>query len=215
MHCFHRVLARQRRNRSNRTDERITLTEHGLIKKRIRTVRYVRTIILYPSIPSIAPCYYAMMKEWIEPTNALLALALTEHELIKKAFPICCGDWLFPLFNMLQDKTIYLVWQGSETKKRFASLRFCVSSLHRDHANLLCIVKRLFNARAETRATNTTLFEYINQKALSTTERVLGLNCQMPVSSIKEKPISSHQASGTSHKKHNKHIKQPIHYRLD
>jgi len=30
-------------------------------------------------------------------------------------------------------------------KKRFASLRLCVSFLLRDHANLLCIVKRLFN----------------------------------------------------------------------
>jgi len=33
-------------------------------------------------------------------------------------------------------------------KKGFASLRFCVSSLHRDHANLLCIFKRLFNVAA-------------------------------------------------------------------
>ena len=30
-------------------------------------------------------------------------------------------------------------------RKRVASLRLCVSSLHRDHANLLCIFKRLFN----------------------------------------------------------------------
>ena len=33
-------------------------------------------------------------------------------------------------------------------KKGFASLRLCVSSLHRDHANLLCIFKRLFNVAA-------------------------------------------------------------------
>ena len=44
------------------------------------------------------------------------------------------------------------------TKKRFASLRFCVSSLHRDHANLLCIVKRLFNAWAETQASKNSNF---------------------------------------------------------
>jgi hypothetical protein len=48
---------------------------------------------------------------------------------------------------------IHYLFQGQNIKKRFASLRFCVSSLHRDHANLLCIVKRLFNARAEARAT--------------------------------------------------------------
>ena len=35
---------------------------------------------------------------------------------------------------------------GKKTKKGFASLRLCVSSLHRDHANLLCIFKRLFDA---------------------------------------------------------------------
>jgi len=33
-------------------------------------------------------------------------------------------------------------------KKVFVSLRLCVSSLHRDHANLLCIFKRLFNVAA-------------------------------------------------------------------
>ena len=71
-------------------------------------------------------------------------------------------------------------------KKRFASLRFCVSSLHRDHArmslyckaaydllcivkqsslpceaNLLCIVKRLFNAWAETQALEGAIFGYL------------------------------------------------------
>jgi hypothetical protein len=34
-------------------------------------------------------------------------------------------------------------------KKKFASLRLCVSFLLRDHANLLCIFKRLFNARSQ------------------------------------------------------------------
>lgn len=51
---------------------------------------------------------------------------------------------------------------GRNEKKRFASLRFCVSSLHRDHANLLCIVKRLFDARAETRAKDGDCGKYIN-----------------------------------------------------
>jgi hypothetical protein len=54
--------------------------------------------------------------------------------------------------NLYSTASIPLMFQGQNIKKRFASLRFCVSSLHRDHANLLCIVKRLFNARAETRA---------------------------------------------------------------
>ena len=40
-----------------------------------------------------------------------------------------------------------IVW-GRKTKKGFASLRLCVSSLHRDHANLLCIFKRVFNVAA-------------------------------------------------------------------
>jgi len=39
-------------------------------------------------------------------------------------------------------------WWVGEEKKGFASLRLCVSSLHRDHANLLCIFKRLFNVAA-------------------------------------------------------------------
>ena len=61
------------------------------------------------------------------------------------------------------DDVVVVVVRGSNEKKRFASLRFCVSSLHRDHANLLCIVKRLFNARAETRAIRNAYFKYINK----------------------------------------------------
>ena len=38
-----------------------------------------------------------------------------------------------------------------------------MSSLHREHANLLCIVKRLFNARAETRATVGEMLRYIKK----------------------------------------------------
>jgi hypothetical protein len=36
-----------------------------------------------------------------------------------------------------------------DSQKRFASLRLCVSFLLRDHANLLCIFKRLFDAQSE------------------------------------------------------------------
>ena len=68
-----------------------------------------------------------------------------------------------------------LGWVGRKgRKKRFASLRFCVSSLHRDHANLLCIVKRLFNARAETRAHNGAKKKYIyslQSRAIKTLSR--------------------------------------------
>ena len=38
---------------------------------------------------------------------------------------------------------------GGRVRKRVPSLRLCVSSLHRDHANLLCIFKRLFNVVAQ------------------------------------------------------------------
>ena len=98
---------------------------------------------------------------------------------------------LFDLFNTICCKTkqFALCDRGAKEKKRFASLRFCVSSLHRDHANLLCIVKRLFNARAETRAINNALFEYIKNKTLYTTERVIGFGTGIihQKSSIKEK----------------------------
>ena len=48
---------------------------------------------------------------------------------------------------------IYIRIQGKTDKKVAISLRLCVSSLHRDHANLLCIFSCLFNARSEDRAT--------------------------------------------------------------
>jgi len=99
----------------------------------------------------------------------------------KKACEVClCTNWPHGL------KTRPKV---TKNKKRFASLRFCVSSLHRDHArmslyckeaynllcivkqsslhcepNLLCIVKRLFNAWAETQALKIAIFGYINIK---------------------------------------------------
>ena len=47
-------------------------------------------------------------------------------------------------------KNMSAEWQSyifrGEVIKVFASFRLCVSSLHRDHANLLCIFKRLNNA---------------------------------------------------------------------
>ena len=48
-----------------------------------------------------------------------------------------------------------------EIKKRIASLQLCVLTLHRNHANLLCIVKRLFNARVATRAIEKAILRYI------------------------------------------------------
>ena len=50
-------------------------------------------------------------------------------------------------FSQLQNRPV----RGVTQKKGFASLRLCVSSLHRDHANLLCIFKRLFNATGRNR----------------------------------------------------------------
>jgi hypothetical protein len=47
-------------------------------------------------------------------------------------------------------------------KKSIASLQVCVLTLHRNHANLLCIVKRLFNARPAGRATYKANLMYIN-----------------------------------------------------
>jgi hypothetical protein len=47
-------------------------------------------------------------------------------------------------------------------KKSIASLQVCVLTLHRNHANLLCIVKRLFNARPAGRATFIANLMYIN-----------------------------------------------------
>ena len=55
----------------------------------------------------------------------------------------------------------------SKTEKKVAiSLRLCVSSLHRDHANLLCIFSCLFNARSEDRATFHTQFDNIGTQRI-------------------------------------------------
>lgn len=58
----------------------------------------------------------------------------------------------------------HFAWQD---KKRFASLRICVSSLHRDHANLLCMLKRLFDTAIEVAVFQRLKLKYIKlQKAL-------------------------------------------------
>lgn len=62
-----------------------------------------------------------------------------------------CGGW----GSNQRTKFWRQICDGGEIRKRvalkkkvFDSLRLCVSSLHRDQANLLCIFKRLFNVAA-------------------------------------------------------------------
>jgi hypothetical protein len=60
--------------------------------------------------------------------------------------------YLCAISSLMQKDGPYPAEQAKEqAKKGFASLRLCVSSLHRDHANLLCIFKRLFNATGRNR----------------------------------------------------------------
>mmetsp|Transcript_16949 Transcript_16949/g.41292 ORF Transcript_16949/g.41292 Transcript_16949/m.41292 type:complete len:101 (-) Transcript_16949:1440-1742(-) len=67
--------------------------------------------------------------------------------------------WYPPKLKRMRFRKLF---QSKEMKKSIASLRFCVSSLHRDHANLLCIFKRLFDVLAEARTPLGENMDYMN-----------------------------------------------------